>query len=134
MVSGFLDASCNCISSTDTTSISYECPSLMLNIGDNCGANATVDSNCECITNQDSTNNEMYDCPDLMSNAEDSCWVTIQGSTFIGVVTSDCECYSETSPTFDCPDLMQNFGDSCWVIGSDSIYVVGVIDLNCACN
>ena len=134
MISGFLDASCNCISSTDTTSISYECPSLMLNIGDNCGANATVDSNCECVTNQDSTNNEMYDCPDLMSNVEDSCWVTIQGSTFIGVVTSDCECYSETSPTFDCPDLMQNFGDSCWVIGSDSIYVVGVIDLNCACN
>ena len=89
IVSGYLDANCNCISSTDTTSNSYECPDIMLNIGDSCGVNFIVNSNCECIFN-----NGMYDCPDLMQNFGDSCWVLNTDSTALvgGIIDLNCVC------------------------------------------
>ncbi len=134
---GVISTNCECITTfiIDSGGVTvYDCTDLMLNYGDNCGNNAYIDSNCDCITVQDSTINDFFDCIDLLQNIGDSCWLNIQGANYAGVISMNCECYSETAPTFDCPDLAQNFGDSCWVINADSTYVGGIIDLNCECN
>ena len=62
-----MDANCVCAG----TSV-FDCPNLMLNIGDACDDgdagtyNDVVDANCVCAGTP-------YDCPNLMANIGDAC-------------------------------------------------------------
>ncbi len=138
-ITGVMDANCDCITlpdSTwnDSTNVTYDCPGLMANIGDSCGQNGYVNSSCECIEQQDTTWTQQYDCPNLMQNFNDSCWVNIQGTNYIGVVNSACECELDNAPTFDCPELMQNFGDSCIYWDPVLTETLGTVNMDCECD
>ena len=88
----------------------FDCPVLMLNIGDNCDdgdpntSNDTVNANCMC------EGQTIYDCPALMLNIGDPC-DDEDTDTTNDTVNANCMCEGQT--TFDCPALMLNIGDTC---------------------
>ena len=100
-----VNSNCECEGTT-----TFDCPNLMLNIGDPCDdgdpntSNDTVNSNCEC------EGTTTFDCPTLMLNIGDPC-DDGDPNTSNDTVNSNCEC--EGTTTFDCPNLMLNIGDSC---------------------
>ncbi|MCB0792680.1 MAG: hypothetical protein KDB97_12990, partial [Flavobacteriales bacterium] len=116
------DANCVC------SGISiFDCPNLMLNIGDACDDgdagtyNDLVDANCVCAGTP-------YDCPNLMANIGDACDDGDPNTTGDAV---DANCVCTGSSVFDCPNLMLNIGDAC--DDGDAGTYNDLVDANCVC-
>jgi len=81
--------------------LTFDCPALMLDIGDSCDDdntetnNDTVQADCTCLG--------VFDCPTLMLNIGDPC---DDGDPATGndMIQADCSCAGQL--TFDCPALM----------------------------
>ncbi len=89
-------------------SIPFDCPVLMLNIGDACDDNNSASTND--IVLSDCTCAGEYDCPTLSLNIGDPC-DDGDPATMSDVINAACDCEGFTS--FDCPIEQANFGDPC---------------------
>ena len=107
----------------------YDCPSLMLNVGDACddGDTSTINDvvNMDCICE----GQQSYDCPSLLLNVGDAC-DDGDTSTINDVVNIDCICEGQQS--YDCPSLMLNVGDPC--DDGDTSTIDDIVVIGCICN